>query len=44
MRFMASSTLLAEAYGPKYRLPSRGSFPGALMRGKSSPRVTLMNG
>ena len=43
-RFIASSTLLALAYGPKYRLPSLGSFRVRSTRGKSSPSVTLMYG
>ena len=43
-RFIASSTELAEAYGPKYRLPSWGSFRTRSIRGKSSPSVILMYG
>ena len=43
-RFIASSTELADAYGPKYRLPSCGSLRTRSMRGKSSPSVILMYG
>ena len=43
-KFVASSTLDAEAYGPKYRLPSFGSFRVRSIRGKSSASVILMYG
>jgi hypothetical protein len=41
-RFIDSSTLVADAYGPKYRLPSWTSFRVRSTRGKSSASVTLM--
>ena len=43
-RFIDSSTLTADAYGPKYRLPSLGSLRVRSTRGKSSPSVILMYG
>ncbi len=43
-RFIASSTELADAYGPKYRLPSFGSLRVRSTRGKSSASVILMYG
>ena len=43
-RFIDSSTLVADAYGPKYREPSSTSFRVRSIRGKSSARVTLMYG
>jgi hypothetical protein len=43
-RIIDSSTDEADAYGPKYRLPSSTSFRVRSTRGKSSAIVILMYG